>query len=117
LFLKIIGLVSKGADVNAKDNRAITALFWASHNGLGEVVKLLLDNGADIEMSTSEGKTALWEASRRGHINIVKMLIEKGANVNVKATIENVELSAVKAAKGMGNTDIVQLLENAGAKE
>ena len=52
-----------------------------------------------------------------GWTDIVKLLLEKGADVNVKATIDNVEWTALKAAKRMERIDIVQMLEKAGAKE
>jgi len=35
----------------------------------------------------------------------------------VKAIVNNVEWTALKIAKRMGHTDIVQLLEKAGAKD
>ena len=53
-------------------------------------------------------------AAQNGHTEIVKYLLKKGANVNLR---DNDGETALGAAKGKGYTDIVQLLEKAGAKE
>ena len=40
-------LLSKGADINAKDHGGFTALWWARKMEQGEVVKFLKENGAE----------------------------------------------------------------------
>ena len=39
-------LISKGADVNLKNKRGETALFWAKHSGAIEVIQILKAAGA-----------------------------------------------------------------------
>jgi len=38
-------LITKGADVNAKDNDGYTPLYWAVLNGHTETAKFLKENG------------------------------------------------------------------------
>lgn len=39
-------LISKGADVNLKNKRGETALFWAKHSGSAEIIQILAAAGA-----------------------------------------------------------------------
>jgi ankyrin repeat protein len=39
-------LISKGADVNVKDNNGLTPLWWAKDRGSEEIVDLLRKHGA-----------------------------------------------------------------------
>jgi len=54
-------------------------------------------------------------ASQECYTEVVKLLLEKGADVNVKTN--DGKWTALGLAKLKGHTDIVQLLEKAGAKE
>jgi ankyrin repeat protein/Tfp pilus assembly protein PilF len=110
-------LLEKGADINAGDNDGATILMLAADKGHVEVVKVLLEKGADVNAGDNDGATALIMAANNGHLEVVKLLLEKGADVNVKATINNVEWTALRVAKSAGRTDIVQLLEKVEAKE
>ncbi len=51
-------LNSAAADLNAKDNKGITALMWATLKGFADVVETLLSNGAEVNAKTTEGLTA-----------------------------------------------------------
>ena len=77
-------LLANGADVNAKDDCGIPALWLAASHGYTEVVKLLLEKGADINAKNNDGVTALMMAAGIGHTEIAKLLLEKGADVNAK---------------------------------
>ena len=54
-------LIDAGADVNAKNSRAATALHWAAADAAK--VKLLLLNGASVDAKTVEGRTPLFAAA------------------------------------------------------
>ena len=67
-------LISKGADVNAKDGFKMTCLMWAAHNGNIDLVNLLLDKGADKDAEDQNGMTALRAAKDKRHKEIIKIL-------------------------------------------
>ena len=92
-------LVTKGADLEAKDNHGDTALLVAAGKiGYGDdtaTVELLLEKGADVNAKNNRGDTALLvvmeEATRdgpmgfsHGLIDVVKLLLNKGADVNAQ---------------------------------
>ena len=91
---------------------ATTLLMNAAVGGDVNAVKKLLNEGADVNVQGFNGWTALSEAAYGGHTKIVKLLIEKGADVNAES---NKGHTALKYA--FLNTQIEELLRNAGAKK
>ncbi|MBN1170539.1 ankyrin repeat domain-containing protein [Candidatus Micrarchaeota archaeon] len=77
-------LISKGADINAKDRDGETQLFIAASIGRLAVAELLIAHGADTHAENNHGFKALSPASRYGHKEVVELLISKGANINAK---------------------------------
>jgi ankyrin repeat protein len=67
-------LVSRGADINAKDETGGTALQRASVVGNVEAVKFLLARGAAVHSADSQGNTALKLASEQNHTEVVEVL-------------------------------------------
>jgi ankyrin repeat protein len=79
-------LLDKGADANAKDSNAQTALMYAVDNGNGEVISALLAKGADVNARAQDGETALMAASFAGRRDAVQLLLDKGTcGMNIKA--------------------------------
>ncbi|UCG39380.1 MAG: ankyrin repeat domain-containing protein [bacterium] len=60
-------LVSRGADINARDSGMNTPLHWAALAGDADLVRLLLDEGARYELSNGKGQTALDICESGGH--------------------------------------------------
>ena len=52
-------LITKGADVNAKDSQGWTLLQHAAINGHKEIAQLLIANGADVNAKDHNGETPL----------------------------------------------------------
>jgi len=50
-------------------------------------------------------------------MEVVKLLLEAKADVNARASNDGKYYTPLSIAKEMGRTDIVQLLEKAGAKK
>jgi len=76
-------LVSKGADVNAKNKDDNTPLHLAaSWNGHIEVIEFLVSKGADISVTNVAGYSPLMAAIRyNGNAEIAGFFIFKGTNV------------------------------------
>jgi ankyrin repeat protein len=137
-------LLDEGVDVNTKFRYGTTALFFACDHGHVDVVKVLLDRGADLTVKDSfYGFTPLMLAvepaqkRKPGHTEIAKLLIAKGAPgkeealsaaagqgdaVLAKFILDTGGLPAsnlsevLEVAKAGNKTEIVRLLEQAGAK-
>jgi hypothetical protein len=136
-------LLDEGVDVNTKFRYGATALFYACDHGHLEVVKLLLDKGADMTLKdTFYGFTPLALATgpaqkkKPEHSEIAKLLIQKGSPGKEQALATAVQTSdaalakviidsgvpaanltdAFEAAKAGNKTELVTLLEQAGAK-
>lgn len=78
-------LLSRGADVDARDNTRKTPLMWAAHRGHAAIVRLLLEADADIGDKDSGIMTALhWGALYEVDENVVTVLIEGGADLEAK---------------------------------
>lgn len=75
-------LLSKNANINAKNIHGLTPLMYAVDRNRIDIVKELIDNGADIEATENTGKTPLMYAALVDNINIVRLLMARGANVN-----------------------------------
>ena len=52
-------LIAAGADVNAKDDKNETALWWAAHEGHIEIAKALIAAGADVNAKDNDNETAM----------------------------------------------------------
>ncbi|MDP2278894.1 MAG: ankyrin repeat domain-containing protein [Nitrospirota bacterium] len=88
----IILLITRGADINARNKKGGTPLIMATVLGNIEVVKLLLAKGADVNAKTSEGYTALMLAEELGNTSLVRLLKQAGAHELNTTTIEKLML-------------------------
>ena len=115
-------LISKGADINAKNRNNSTVLNYAVQN-IGpdslKHVEFLVNNGADVNVKNYNGETILSNALSNSSpyvFEIVDLLINKGANVNHRHA--STSLTILHYATRLRNSNafkIVELLVNKGA--
>jgi hypothetical protein len=77
-------LISNRANINAKAKGGITPLHLAIFRGKMDVINVLISKGADIEAVEDNGHTPLHGAILCGNVEAAKVLIKKGANVYAK---------------------------------
>jgi serine/threonine-protein phosphatase 6 regulatory ankyrin repeat subunit B len=111
-------LAEKGADLYYVDDKKVTTLLQASHRGLTDIVKILLEKHAAsgksgyLDDASDEGIPPLIAAASEGHVEIVKLLVAAKVDVNAK---DKDGTTALMAASARGHVDaVIQLLE-AGA--
>jgi len=122
----IVGLMlAKGADVNLKDSRNLTALALAASAGDAETVNLLLAKGADPNIPSRTGATAINRAADAKQAKMLRLLLEKGVDVNNANTdsgvakhgpLSSVQVTPLHTAAGFGPAETVRDLLNAGGK-
>jgi ankyrin repeat protein len=111
-------LINAQCDVNAKRDDGYTPLILASgasYSGreMDSIVDLLIKKGADVNAKNKDGYNALMAASSAGNVLSAQLLIKAGAQVNEKDKRGRTALLLAKEE----STEIVEMLEKAGAKE
>lgn len=111
---KVRGLLSGGADVNAKDENydGITPLFIAVENGDLAVIRLLLDMGANPNAEDKTGRTPLMFIDSDATPELIKVLIHAGARIN---SVDDSGNTAILNAIGSAKPEVLQALIDAGA--
>lgn len=75
-------LYDRGADIDASFE-GCSALHMVAEQGLGDIVKWLINRSVDVNAADSEGKTALDIASEKNHKDIIQQLADAGATRSV----------------------------------
>jgi len=109
-------LLDNGAKVDARAggdriSDGYTPLDLAVEKGYKEISEILLNRGASV-MGGNED--LLFKAIEAGNKEIVELLISKGADINAKDVWDSTPLDC---AKKNHNQDIIELLQEHGAKE
>lgn len=112
-------LIEKGADIYTTDEKNVSTLLQASHRGLTDVVKALVEkhaaNGSKVsylDAASEDGITPLIAASSEGHTECVKLLIDAKVDVNAK---DKDSTTSLMAASARGHFEVVELVLAAGA--
>jgi ankyrin repeat protein len=105
-------LLSRGADVNAKDESGRTALMLLDDEATSDLVWDLLNAGAQVNAKTDAGRTPLISVAYYNNVEALKALLDGGAEVNSKD--EDGETALMVAAEN-GQLQNVRALVLAGA--
>jgi tankyrase len=104
-------LLSKAADVHAKDKGGLVPLHNACSYGHYEVTELLVKHGASVNVSDLWKFTPLHEASAKGKYEIVRLLLRHGADPTKKNRDGHTPVDLVKE----GDQDVLDLLRGDSA--
>ena len=76
--------MSRGLEIDIKDNRGATPLKLAAAFGKIEAVNYLLDKGADPCIRDQSGRNSLHAAAHGGNVAIITKMLSLGLDVNSK---------------------------------
>ena len=111
--------LAAGADVHRTDSYNGTGLIRAADRGHVEIIERLLKTDIKVDHVNRLGWTALLEAIILGdggprHTEVVRLLVAAKADVNLA---DSQGVTPLAHAKRRGFTEIVNILQAAGAKE
>ena len=109
---KVAEACSGGADPNAHDHDACSALHWACIGGRADVVLFLLKQGANPRVADAEGNTPLHYAALGGYYCCAHYLLRKGAQADRKNKAGDTPLHYVASR---GQERVAELLCKNGA--
>jgi len=104
----VLSLIKAGSDLEAKDSKGLTAIFYSVLNNHKNVFDCLIDHKADITIVNNEGRTLLHIAAINGNIDITKSLIETKKLDYNKCDIEG--MSAFLYATKNGHINVLKYL-------
>jgi hypothetical protein len=107
---RVVQLVGRGANVNARDDYGYTPLMWAAQQGHHLTSETLLKKGADVNAQDKQGHTALLIATVKGHEKVVRVLLAYHADPNIKAANG---VSALEYARVYKLTRLASMMEKA----
>lgn len=108
---KVTRLLSKGANVNTRDEDGCTPLCSAVFCNHQEVAETLIAAGADVNVRLRD-ESVLMRAAWNGWLSTVKQLIAAGADVNAAS---NSGTTALIKAAAQGHEKVVRCLITSGA--
>jgi ankyrin repeat protein len=109
---KVKQLISRGENVNRKEEDGTTPIFVAVENGDLNMVQLLLDAGAKINARNKERETPIMRIDDDATPALVELLVRYGAKVN--QLTKSGETALMRSARN-AEPEVVKSLVDAGA--
>lgn len=107
-------LLAHGADIEDTSDGGWTPLCWAVMRGESEAAQHLIRLGAVPDVSNADGVTPLMRACGSGDAELVRVLLESGVDLNARE--EHARRMALHVLALRGNTEISELVLDAGAR-
>ncbi|KAK4213862.1 ankyrin repeat-containing domain protein [Rhypophila decipiens] len=104
-------LISKGADIQARDREGRSPVWWASCCGYGEIVRLLIEHGAKCHLKDSDGLDPLSIAVRYNHEEVICALLTGAAYLALASVNPRSGDTALMYACGYLHEEAVHLLK------
>lgn len=111
-YSKVVSMIKKGTNINAKNRARWNALAYACKYGHGNIVKYLVEHGADVNQTVNVGSTPLQVSLNKNYYNIADYLIRNGADVNIP---DITGMTALAWAAKSGDLKTVKYLVDKGA--
>ncbi len=110
----IAWMLSKGIDLNFRDDDGYTALHSALERSVADrhhVLRLLLAAGAPVNRNGIHGYTPAHFAAAKGDVEALRLLIDHGADLSIRTEIDKYA-TPLEVARFRGRNDVVQFLES-----
>ena len=104
-------LLSKGALIDARDDRGATALLVATHHNNVNAARALIEAGADVNAKDHINDSPYLYAGARGHLDILRMTLAHGADLKSTNRFGG---TALIPASERGHVETVRTLIKAG---
>ena len=107
-------LLSKGAEIDARDASGATALLVATHGNKVNAARALIEAGADVNAKDQISDSPYLYAGARGHLEILTMTLAQGADLR---STNRYGGTALSPAPERGHVETVRRLIDAGVAE
>ena len=108
LYQNIIALKNDKLNLNIRDTKGRSALFWAIHYEHNDVIKTLIALDYNLKLTVTKELPALHYAIYKNNKELVNTLLDAGVALDMRDTYDN---TALDYAKHYQHTQMVALLE------
>lgn len=111
-YTQALELISKGADLEARDQDGSTALWYAVERQSPnmEVVQALVEHGANVNARCIGGATPLHAAAQFAPPEVVRYLLDHGANPHAKDRFGWIPADYAKGSEQTKRDDVLRVL-------
>lgn len=105
-------LLNKGANLNTKDQRGLTPVWFTVSGQQSAMLKKLMALGADLTIKNAQGDNLLFRAMTASNPELVQILLDNGFDPRQP---NGYDITPIEHATGMNSVEIINLLVSKGA--